>query len=133
MSKTLTPQQNELIFYTTADGAVHVEVFFQDETFWLSQKRMAELFAVEVQTINYHLKEIFRSKELDEMATIRKIRIVQKEGGRDVAREIDFYNLDAIIAIGYRGTVTRPPSSVSGPPKHCANSLSKALCSMMNG
>ncbi len=102
MSKTLTPQQNELIFYTTADGAVHVEVFFQDETFWLSQKRMAELFAVEVQTINYHLKEIFRSKELDEMATIRKIRIVQKEGGRDVAREIDFYNLDAIIAIGYR-------------------------------
>ena len=102
MSKTLTPQQNELIFYTTADGAVHVAVFFQDETFWLSQKRMAELFAVEVQTINYHLKEIFRSKELDEMATIRKIRIVQKEGGRDVAREIDFYNLDAIIAIGYR-------------------------------
>ncbi len=78
MSKALTPQQNELIFYTTPDGAVHVEVFFQDETFWLSQKRMAELFAVEVQTINYHLKEIFRSKELDEMATIRKIRIVQK-------------------------------------------------------
>ena len=102
MTKALTPQQNELIFYTTPDGAVHVEVFFQDETFWLSQKRMAELFAVEVQTINYHLKEIFRSKELDEMATIRKIRIVQKEGGRDVAREIDFYNLDAIIAIGYR-------------------------------
>lgn len=63
---------------------------------------MAELFAVEVQTINDHLKEIFRSKELDEMATIRKIRIVQKEGGLDVAREIVFYNLDAIVAIGYR-------------------------------
>ncbi len=63
---------------------------------------MAELFAVEVQTINDHLKEIFRSKELDEMETIRKIRIVQKEGGLDVAREIVFYNLDAIVAIGYR-------------------------------
>ncbi len=51
MSKALTPQQNELIFYSTSDGAVHVEVFFQDETFWLSQKRMAELFAVDVRTV----------------------------------------------------------------------------------
>jgi len=78
MSKALTPQ-NELIFYSTPDGAVHVEVFFQDETLWLSQKRMAELFVVDGQTTNYHLKEIFGSKELDEMATIRKIRIAQKD------------------------------------------------------
>ncbi|GFO96058.1 hypothetical protein ig2599ANME_0244 [groundwater metagenome] len=77
-------------------------MLFNDETFWLSQKRMAELFGVEVHTVNYHLKEIFKSRELQEEATIRKIRIVQKEGGRDVARDIDFYNLDAIIAVGYR-------------------------------
>ena len=65
MTKALTPQQNELIFYTTPDGAVHVEVFFQDETFWLSQKRMAELFTVDVRTVNEHLQNIFKSGELD--------------------------------------------------------------------
>ena len=102
MSKELTPKEGDIIFYTAPDGAVHIEVFFQDETFWLSQKKMAELFGVEVHTINYHLKEIFNSKELDEKATIRKIRIVQKEGTRNVTRDVDFYNLDAIIAVGYR-------------------------------
>src|SRR5690606_8294853 len=70
--------------------------------FWLSQKQMAELFGVEVNTINYHLKEIFQSSELQEDRTIRKIRIVQTEGSRLVKREVDFYNLDAIISVGYR-------------------------------
>lgn len=102
MSKELTPPQSDIIFYSTPDGQVHIEVFFQDETFWLSQKRMAELFGVDVRTINEHLKNIFSSNELDQSATIRKIRIVQKEGSRDVARDVDFYNLDAIIAVGYR-------------------------------
>lgn len=102
MSDQISPQENDIIFYTTPDGAVHIEVFFQDETFWLSQRKMADLFGVEVHTINYHLKEIFKSGELDEGATIRKIRIVQREGDRDVTRDIDFYNLDAIIAVGYR-------------------------------
>jgi len=95
-------REGEIILYTTPDGATKVEMFFQEETFWLSQRRMAELFEVEVNTINYHLKEIYASGELKEPATIRKIRIVQNEGGRSVAREVDFYNLDAIIAVGYR-------------------------------
>jgi hypothetical protein len=81
---------------------VHIEVFFQNETFWLSQKKMAELFGVEVNTINYHLKEIFNSEELNESSVIRKIRIVQKEGSRNVGCDVEFYNLDAIIAVGYR-------------------------------
>jgi hypothetical protein len=102
MSSELTPQQSEIIFYTTPDGAVHVEVFFQNETFWLSQKRMSELFGVESHTITYHLKEIFQSGELQQEPTTRKIRVVQKEGNRDVSRDVDFYNLDAIIAVGYR-------------------------------
>jgi hypothetical protein len=63
---------------------------------------MAELFGIGVQTINHHLQEIYKSNELNEMATIRKYRIVQTEGSREVAREVDFYNLDAIIAVGYR-------------------------------
>ena len=102
MNNELAPQENEIIFYTTPDGKVSVEVLFQEETFWLSQKRMADLFGVEVNTVNYHLKEIFSSGELPEAATIRKFRIVQTEGGRQVARVIDLYNLDAIIAVGYR-------------------------------
>jgi hypothetical protein len=91
-----------LIFYNSPEGAVKVEVIFNDETFWLSQKRMAELFEVDVRTINEHLQNIFNTNELQPGATIRKIRIVQKEGSRDVSREVDFYNLDAIIAVGYR-------------------------------
>jgi hypothetical protein len=95
-------QESDIILYRTPDGAVKVEIRFEDETFWLTQKKLAELFGVEVQTINYHLKEIFKSGELREEATIRKIRIVQTEGNREVSRIVDFYNLDAIIAVGYR-------------------------------
>lgn len=102
MKKGEQPREGEIILYTTPEGTARVEVFFQDETFWLSQRRMADLFGVEVPTINYHLKEIYKSGELSEAATIRKIRIVQEEGNRPVAREVDFYNLDAIIAVGYR-------------------------------
>ncbi|MAT54438.1 MAG: cell filamentation protein Fic [Saprospirales bacterium] len=94
--------ETNIIFYRTKDGAVRIEIRFEDETFWLTQKKLAELFGVEVQTINYHLKEIFKSGELQEDSTIRKIRIVQTEGSREVSRTVDFYNLDAIIAVGYR-------------------------------
>ena len=94
--------QNNIILYTTPAGNVNVQVQFEDSTFWLTQKRMAELFGVEVNTINYHLKEIFKSGEIQEISTIRKIRIVQQEGFREVSRDVDFYNLDAIIAVGYR-------------------------------
>jgi len=95
-------QPLEILFYSAPEGKTHIEVFYEDETFWLSQKKMGELFGVEVQTINYHLKEIFKSNELEESSTIRNFRIVQKEGTRDVSREVDLYNLDAIIAVGYR-------------------------------
>lgn len=94
--------QLQILFYETRLEKQSIEVYFEEETFWLSQKKMAELFGVEVNTINYHLKEIFKSGELDEKATIRKFRIVQTEGSREVERKIDFYNLDAIIAVGYR-------------------------------
>jgi len=96
------PNRSDFLLYTSPDGEVRVDVFFQDETVWLTQKRMAELFGVEVPTVNYHLKEVFDSGELEEAATIRKIRIVQHEGGRKVEREVNFYNLDAIISVGYR-------------------------------
>lgn len=96
------PQQGELILYRAADGAVRVEVLYETETFWLDQKRIAELFGVEVPTISYHLKEIYGTGELSREATLRKILRVQREGNREVRREIEFYNLDAIISVGYR-------------------------------
>jgi len=102
MAEDNIPQNNEIIFYATPEGDIKIEVFFNDETFWLSQKKMAELFGIDVRTVNEHLQNIYKTNELDREATIRKIRIVQKEGNRDVARDVDFFNLDAIIAVGYR-------------------------------
>lgn len=79
-----------------------VQVVYQDETIWATQKAIAELFDVKISTVNEHLKNIFREGELQEEPTIRKIRIVQQEGNRQVEREPQFYNLDAIISVGYR-------------------------------
>lgn len=96
------PQFNDILLYSAPTGDIKIEVIFEGETFWLSQRKMAELFRVESHTVTYHLKEIFKSGELEEMATARKFRVVQTEGNREVSREVDFYNLDAIIAVGYR-------------------------------
>lgn len=93
---------NQFVLYTTEDGDVRLRLFLEDETLWLSQKLIGELFQVESHTINYHIKEIYKSEELDEISTTRKFRVVQREGNRDVAREVIFYNLDMIIAVGYR-------------------------------
>lgn len=98
----MTLEFNDILLYTDANGKVKIDVIYEEESFWLSQKKMAELFDVSVPTINEHLQNIFKTNELAELATIRKFRIVQREGNRDVNREIDFYNLDAIIAVGYR-------------------------------
>ncbi|MBR3584270.1 MAG: virulence RhuM family protein [Kiritimatiellae bacterium] len=94
--------ESNIILYTSDGGSVSVQVQYEDGTFWLTQKRMADLFGVDVRTVNYHLKEIFRSGELSETATIRKIRTVQQEGKREVERGLDFYHLKAILAVGYR-------------------------------
>ncbi len=92
----------EFLIFTGQGGEQSIEARYADETIWLSQKLMATLFDVDVRTVNEHLKNIYAQRELSPEATIRKIRIVQKEGKRDVSREVDFYNLDAIISVGYR-------------------------------
>jgi hypothetical protein len=89
----------EILLYTAPEGNASIEVFFENETFWLSQKKMAELFNVEVHTINYHLKEIFKTGELDENSVIRIFRITAADGKN---YNTQFYNLDAIIGVGYR-------------------------------
>ena len=88
----------DLILYQSENNKnISVEVLFDSEDFWLTQKSMSELFNVEINTINYHLKGVFESNELEEKRTIRKIRIVQNEGNRKVSRELTFYSLDCLL------------------------------------
>ena len=91
--------QSQIIFYTGVDGDIHLGVFFVDENLWLTQKQMADLFDVEVNTINYHLKEIFKINELEENSVIRNFRITAADGKK---YNTNVYHLDAIIAVGYR-------------------------------
>lgn len=89
--------------YTSQDGQVSLNVSFEQETVWLSQSQMAELFEKNVRTINDHIENIFKERELDfGDSTVRKFRIVRKEGNRQVSRNIEHYNLDIIISVGYR-------------------------------
>ncbi|MDO8721920.1 MAG: virulence RhuM family protein [Syntrophales bacterium] len=101
-TKEQTPLKSELILYQTEDGKTKVEVRLQDETVWLTQKLLAELFQTTPQNITIHLKNIFNEGELDEAATCKDFLQVQTEGSRRVERQQRFYNLDAIISVGYR-------------------------------
>ena len=94
--------RQEFFLYTTPNGDVKFEVFIQNETLWLTQQKMAELFNVGVPAITKHIKNIYESEELHESSTISKMEIVQQEGKRQVRRNVAFYNLDIIIAVGYR-------------------------------
>jgi hypothetical protein len=95
-------EQNKIEIYQSNDNQTIVEVKFEQETIWLSQKQMAELFDKDVRTINEHIKTIYTTNELTKNSTIWKFRIVRKEGKRDVSRDIEHYNLDMIISVGYR-------------------------------
>ncbi|MBF0106943.1 MAG: virulence RhuM family protein [Deltaproteobacteria bacterium] len=101
MTKTAQPQPS-IILYQTEDGQTRIQCRFENETIWLTQSLIAELFQKDVRTINEHLVNIFEEGELNREATIRNFRIVRTEGKREVAREIEHYNLSAILAVGYR-------------------------------
>lgn len=92
----------EILIYQSDDGLTNVEVKIQDETVWLTQQQMAELFQTSRTNVVEHIKHIYDEGELDEISTCRKFRQVRKEGQREVTREIPFYNLDMIISLGYR-------------------------------
>jgi hypothetical protein len=93
---------NTIEIYTNPDKQVQVEVTFENDTFWLSLKQIADLFERDKSVISRHLKNIFESKELSYSATVAKNATVQSEAGREVLREIEYYNLDAILSVGYR-------------------------------
>jgi hypothetical protein len=102
MTERPIPPTGEIVLYQTEDGRSRVECRFANETLWLSQVLISELFQVSVPTVNEHLKNIYAEGELEPTATIRKFRIVRQEGKRSIEREIEHYNLDAILAVGYR-------------------------------
>jgi death-on-curing family protein len=93
---------NKLIVYQAESGEIELKGDASNETIWITQKQLSQVFEVDVRTINEHIKNIFSTSELDENPTIRNFRIVQKEGSREVSRDIEHYNLDMIISVGYR-------------------------------
>lgn len=100
--KEIAPPAGEMLLYQTEDGRTRIECRLADDTLWMTQPQLAELFQVTPPTINEHLKGIYAEGELEPERTIRKFRMVRPEGGRRVARNLDHYNLDAILAVGYR-------------------------------
>jgi len=103
----LQDELTEFLLYTVPTGEVKVEIFIQNETIWLPQKRMAELFGVNVPAISKHLNNIYEEGELEREATISILETVQNEGGREVKRKVEYYNLDAILSVGYRVNSTK--------------------------
>ncbi|MEX0930913.1 MAG: virulence protein RhuM/Fic/DOC family protein [Candidatus Paceibacterota bacterium] len=100
--KMTTHKNKKPVIYQTKDGALELRGDFDNETVWATQAQIAVAFDVDVRTVNEHISNVYNSKELTKVATIRKFRIVRKEGGREVSREVMHYNLDAIISVGYR-------------------------------
>ena len=98
---------SNFVLYTTPNGDVNLDILLQDENLWLTQKGISELFGVSKSTVSHHLSNIYSDGELDKLATVRKFRTVQKEGSRTVQRELEYYNLDAIISVGYRVNSTK--------------------------
>lgn len=116
--------QSSMILYQTEDGRTCIQCRFDNQTLWLTQALIAELFQKDVRTINEHLVNLYDEGELDRDSTIRKFRIVRREGSREVSREIEHYSLPAILAVGYRVRAprgTQPPSANGGA---CCDPLS---------
>lgn len=95
-------EQQNFLFYTSDDGTTNIQVIVDEETVWATQGSMSEIFDVEENTITYHIGNVYSEGELSKSSTTRKNRVVRKEGARNVNRELDFYNLDMIISVGYR-------------------------------
>lgn len=112
---------SEILLFQSQDGVARVQVRLEDGTVWLSQKGMAELYQVSVVSINEHLSNIYEEQEVAPEATIRKFRIVQTEGKREVSRLVEHYSLETIVAVGYRvrsdrGTLFRRQNSSQPEP-----------------
>ena len=102
MKEKNKPSGSEILLYSTEDGKAKIEVRLENETVWLSQSQMVELFQTTKQNISLHIRKIYEEGELQELATVKDYLTVQMEGSREVQRRIQLYNLDVIISVGYR-------------------------------
>ncbi len=102
MADNANSNHGEIVIYQTDNGDTQIDVRFEDETVWLTQAQLVELYQTSRTNIVEHIQHIYEEGELDEVATCRNFRQVRKEGNRQVSREIPFYNLDMIISLGYR-------------------------------
>lgn len=93
---------SEILIYQNQEGNIKIDVRLEDETVWLTQAQMGQLFGKDKRTVSKHIGNVFSEGELDKSSTVRKFRTVQIEGTREVERELDYYNLDVIISVGYR-------------------------------
>jgi hypothetical protein len=102
ISKPKTMNNSEMLIYQNPEGSIKIDVRLEEETVWLTQSQICELFQKSKATISEHIKNVFEEGEVEALATVRNFRTVQTEGNREVERAIDFYNLDVIISVGYR-------------------------------
>jgi hypothetical protein len=125
----LKNEGSEILLYSTEDGVVEIEIKLDHngQTIWLTQNQMADLFSISVKTVNEHIGNIYKESELDELATIRSFRTVRQEGSRSVERELNHYNLKAILAVGYRVRSTRGTQFRKWATNHLSEYLVKGF------
>lgn len=121
---------NSIEIYRSQDGSVQLNVKLENETVWLTQSQMAELFGVDRTSIVRHIRNIYKSEELEEFSTCAKNAQVRIEGERQIVREIPYYNLDMIISVGYRVTAKMLRHSVVGPQQSSSNTSSRDTSSI---
>ena len=133
MNDIQNSNKGEIVMYQP-DETIRLEVKLEDDTVWLTQQQMSLLFSVKENTITYHIKEIYRTEELEQEGTARKIRVVRKEGNRIVNRMIDFYNLDMIISVGYKVNSANEMQESLQPstPTNSHNNSSWMFCATTN-
>jgi hypothetical protein len=110
LNKDIEIMETKIVIYEDANGEIKLDVSLENDTLWLSQKQLEVLFDRDKSVISRHIKNIFKEEELDKNSTVAKNATVQKEGDREVTREIDYYNLDMIISLGYRVNSKRATS-----------------------
>ncbi len=129
-SRTPSGGRGDIVIYQAQDGTVELDVRLTRESLWLSQKQMALLFEKDTDTIGLHLRNVFKEGELEETTTTEEYSVVQTEGQRQVSRKVRFYNLDAILSVGYRVNSKRARSSASGPRVCYVSTCCRAIRSM---
>ncbi len=121
-----------ILIYQNEKGDTKVDAYFNDDTIWMTQRSISELYQISKSSVSEHIKNIYLDRELDENSTVRKFRTVQTEGSRQVSREMDYYNLDMVLAVGYRVRSNIGIHFRTGHPLYSQNICERDLRLMMS-